>query len=110
MKLSYLVAACLLACLTSGVASAQTRTFNRDAGFTVGVNVPMYKGVEADATVGFTYGQFYYNGLGFMAGFQYTPSVAEVGICLSDRDQESSGAAGVGAEQCCEFRFLGSLQ
>lgn len=55
MKLSYLVAACLLACLTSGVASAQTRTFNRDAGFTVGVNVPMYKGVEADATVGFTY-------------------------------------------------------
>lgn len=39
---------------------------------------PMYKGVEADATVGFTYGQFYYNGLGFRAGFQYTPSVAEV--------------------------------
>ena len=78
MKLSYLVAACLLACLTSGVASAQTRTFNRDAGFTVGVNVPMYKGVEADATVGFTYGQFYYNGLGFRAGFQYKIGRAHV--------------------------------
>ena len=78
MKFRNLVVACLLACLTSRVAGAQTRTLSRDAGFTVGVNVPMYKGVEADATVGFTYGQFYYNGLGFRAGFQYTPSVAEV--------------------------------
>ena len=49
-----------------------------DIGLFVGVNAPMYKGVESDVTVGITYGHFNSDGLGFRAGFQFTPSVAEV--------------------------------
>lgn len=60
------------------VRQTRPRAFNEDLGFTVGVNVPMYDGVGSDATVGLTYGHFYYNGLGFRTGIQYSPSVAEL--------------------------------
>lgn len=71
---------CLIACLFSGMLSAQTksRTYNDEIGFTVGVNVPMYSGIESDATIGLSYGYFHYNGLGFRTGLQYTPSVSDI--------------------------------
>lgn len=50
----------------------------RDITFTAGVNVPMYKGIESDATFGVNYGYFDKNGLGFRAGVQWTPSVANI--------------------------------
>lgn len=49
-----------------------------DISLTAGVNVPMYKGVESDAVLNVSYGRFHYNGLGFRAGFQWSPSVADV--------------------------------
>ena len=50
----------------------------RDISFSAGVNVPMYKGVESDAVLSLNYGQFYWNGLGFRAGLQWSPSVSDV--------------------------------
>ena len=47
-------------------------------GFYVGAYVPMYKGQEADVTLGLTYGYFNSDGLGYRAGFQYTYRVAEI--------------------------------
>lgn len=50
----------------------------RDISFTAGVNVPMYKGIESDATFSVNYDCFEKNGLGFRAGVQWTPSIANV--------------------------------
>ena len=50
----------------------------RDISFSAGVHVPMYKGVESDAVLSLNYGQFYWNGLGFRAGLQWSPSVSDV--------------------------------
>ena len=50
----------------------------RDIAFTAGVNIPMYGGVESDVVVGWNYGQFFLNGVGFRAGMQWSPSVADV--------------------------------
>lgn len=50
----------------------------KDITFTTGINAPMYKGVEGDVTLGLNYGHFDRNGLGFRAGVQWTPSVANV--------------------------------
>ena len=44
----------------------------------VGVNVPMYKGVESDMVVGLHYGHYHSNGIGYRVGFNYSPSVADV--------------------------------
>ena len=49
-----------------------------DISFTAGVNVPMYKGIGSDATFSINYGYFERNGLGFRAGVQWTPSIANV--------------------------------
>ena len=45
---------------------------------TVGANVPMYKNIEGDVVVGLHYGHYYPNGVGFRAGFQYTPTVVDI--------------------------------
>lgn len=50
----------------------------RDFSIGAGVNVPLYKGVETDVILEANYGQFYHNGLGFRAGLQWSPSVADV--------------------------------
>ena len=44
----------------------------------VGANVPMYKNIEGDVVVGLHYGHYYPNGVGFRAGFQYTPTVVDI--------------------------------
>ncbi len=76
----YIIAACLTACLSSGTICAQNkpRFYYDEPGFTVGVNVPMYNGIESDATIGLIYGHFHHNGLGFRTGIQYTPSVSDI--------------------------------
>ena len=63
-----------VASLMSLSAAAQIK----DISFSAGVNVPMYKGVESDAVLSLNYGQFYWNGLGFRAGLQWSPSVSDV--------------------------------
>ena len=50
----------------------------RDITFSVGTTVPMYKGIDADMTLGLDYGRFFWSGLGFRTGLRYTPSLAEV--------------------------------
>lgn len=80
----------------------------RDVSINVGANVPMYKGVEPDVVLELNYGQFYHNGLGFRAGLQWSPTVADVdhhiGVPLSfawrmrsrgTKDRLLSGAEGV---------------
>lgn len=80
VDMRYAVVACVVACLFSVELAAQKKSlsYSDDAGFTVGVNVPMYHGVESDVTLGLTYGHFNKSGIGFRTGFQYTPSVAHV--------------------------------
>ena len=60
----------------SGKAVAQSR----DIGLQVGLNVPMAQNVRigSDLMMGVSYGQFYYNGLGFRTGFQYAASTANI--------------------------------
>lgn len=50
----------------------------RDISVQAGVNVPMYKDIESDAVIAVNYGQFYHTGLGFRAGAQWSPSVANI--------------------------------
>ena len=70
-----LLVACTAAFFSSGLHSiAQTNEIS----MTVGVNVPLYKGVESDAVIGLSYGHFYPSNLGFRAGLQYSPSLADV--------------------------------
>lgn len=80
MNYRHAIATCLIACLSVSSLNAQTkfRSSNDDIGFSVGVNVPMYGGIESDATLGLSYGHFYHNGLGYRTGFQYTPSVSDI--------------------------------
>ncbi|MBR5107678.1 MAG: hypothetical protein IK098_06540 [Bacteroidales bacterium] len=53
---------------------------SRDIGLQVGVNVPVSQtvGIGSDMMLGVSYGQFYYNGFGFRAGFQYAASTADI--------------------------------
>ena len=98
-----------MACLSFGTLSAQnkSRSYNDEIGFTVGVNVPMYNGIESDATIGLSYGHFYHNGLGVRTGLQFTPSVSDIDNALgvplaiayrtgarSSRERFQSGAYG----------------
>ncbi|MBQ1648689.1 MAG: hypothetical protein II047_09605, partial [Bacteroidales bacterium] len=52
----------------------------RDVGLQVGLNLPMSDKsmVGSDLMMGVSYGQFYYNGLGFRTGFQYAASTASI--------------------------------
>ncbi len=58
--------------------SAQRPLENDEIFATVGVNVPMYKGIESDVVVGIHYGHYYPNGVGFRTGFQYIPTVVDI--------------------------------
>jgi len=58
--------------------SAQKPLENDEIFATVGVNVPMYKGIESDMVVGLHYGHYYPNGVGFRTGFQYIPTVVDI--------------------------------
>lgn len=62
----------------AGLLAVNALAQTRDISLLVGVNVPMYKGIESDAVVGMNYGQYHYNGLGFRTGIQWSPSVADV--------------------------------
>lgn len=59
-------------------AQKQKELENNEIFMTVGADVPMHKGIEGDVTMGIHYGHYYPNGLGFRAGFQYTPTVADI--------------------------------
>lgn len=73
------IAAAASVILISNVcASAQTKRFSQDLGFTVGTNVPLGHGEDSDVIVGVTYGRFYPGGCGFRTGFQYSPSVMDI--------------------------------
>ena len=50
----------------------------RDAGFYSGVLVPFNQEVGSDGVYGVNYGHFYWNGLGFRAGVQWSPYFADV--------------------------------
>ena len=50
----------------------------KDISLSAGVNVPIYKDIEGDAVINVSYGQFFRNGLGYRAGLQWIPSVADV--------------------------------
>lgn len=50
----------------------------KDISLSAGVNVPIYKELESDAVFNVSYGQFFRNGLGYRAGLQWIPSVADV--------------------------------
>ena len=65
---------CTLASLSCLGLAAQTKDF----GVMAGVNIPMYQGVESDAMIGITYGQFSSLGWGYRVGAQWSPSVADV--------------------------------
>lgn len=71
----------LLVCMTFPI-YAQKVIENDEVLATVGVNVPMYKGIENDVVAGIHYGHYYHNGMGFRAGFQYSPSVADISNCF----------------------------
>jgi hypothetical protein len=75
MRVQALIVA-LSASLLCFNALAQTR----DIGLQVGVNVPIPQraGIGSDIMFGIGYGQFYYNGLGFRTGIQYSASVADI--------------------------------
>ena len=70
-----LIIACVLTVLC-GRAFAQSR----DIGLQVGINVPVSQTVRigSDMMLGVSYGQFYYNGLGFRTGVQYAASMASI--------------------------------
>ena len=53
---------------------------SRDIGLQVGLNVPMSDKsmIGSDMMLGVSYGQFYYNGLGFRTGVQYAASTADI--------------------------------
>lgn len=57
---------------------------SRDIGLQVGVNVPVSQTVRIgnDIMFGVSYGQFYYNGLGFRTGVQYSASTANINDVL----------------------------
>ncbi len=57
---------------------AQKVLENDESFITVGANVPMYKNIEGDVVVGLHYGHYYHNGVGFRAGFQYSPTVVDI--------------------------------
>lgn len=68
----------LAAVFIAGMSALCTSAQTKDISISAGVNVPIYKGVESDAVVNISYGQFFRNGLGFRTGLQWSPSVADV--------------------------------
>lgn len=65
----------MLVCLLSYI---DVTARHRDISLTAGTCVPMYKGIENDVVIDVNYGVFQNSGLGFRAGLQWAPSVANV--------------------------------
>ena len=79
MNRKFLIISVLLVFATTMQIQAQNGNgFNREAGFTTGVMVPMNKDFSGDITFGLTYEKFYINGLGVRTGLQYTPFTAKL--------------------------------
>lgn len=70
----------LVVALSAGLLCFNALAQTRDIGMQVGINVPMSQkaGIGSDIMFGIGYGQFYYNGLGFRAGIQYSASTADI--------------------------------
>lgn len=68
----------LLTILAAFLCCLQISAQTRDIALTAGVCVPMYRQSGADMLLGVHYGQFSSTGLGFRAGLQWTPEVADV--------------------------------
>ena len=64
--------------LLQSVHAQEGRVFQNEIFVSAGVNVPLYDNVGTDAIFGIHYGHSYYNGMGFRAGVQYSPSVAGI--------------------------------
>ena len=74
MKMKLIFMGALLALYANAFAQS------RDIGLQVGINLPMSDKsmIGSDLTLGVSYGQFHYNGLGFRTGFQYAASTANI--------------------------------
>ena len=70
----------MLACvsLENCLAQEEDKIYLNDVFVTTEYNVPMFDNVGTNAVFGLHYGHSYYNGLGFRAGVQYSPSVAHI--------------------------------
>lgn len=75
MRVQSLILALAASLLCSNV-FAQTR----DIGLQVGLNMPVSQKarIGSDVMLGVNYGHFYYNGLGFRTGLQYSASTADI--------------------------------
>ena len=74
----YIIGLLLLASTTIQTQAQTRERFDREAGFTAGVMVPIDKDFGWDVTFGLTYEKFYINGLGIRTGLQYTPYTAKL--------------------------------
>jgi len=70
----------LILALAASLLCSNVFAQKRDVGLQVGLNLPMSDKsmVGSDLVMGVSYGQFYYNGLGFRTGFQYAASTASI--------------------------------
>lgn len=75
---SLIISVLLVFATTMQIQAQNGNGFNREAGFTTGVMVPMNKDFSGDITFGLTYEKFYINGLGVRTGLQYTPFTAKL--------------------------------
>ena len=78
MNRKSLIISLLLVASAFQTQAQERKGFNREAGFTTGVMVPMDKDFGGDVTFGLTYEKFYINGLGLRTGLQYTPYTAKL--------------------------------
>ena len=68
-----------MAIIGSTSADAQTKTLeNNEFIASAGTFFPMNNKVDGDVIVSFHYGHYYSSGIGYRAGLQYSPSVAEI--------------------------------
>lgn len=65
---------CLSVCLVSLSSAAQSL----DLTVSIGAYVPLYKGVQSDLLLKVQHEKYYANGLGYLAGLQWCPSIANV--------------------------------
>lgn len=75
---SLIISVLLVFATTMQIQAQNGNGFNREAGFTTGVMVPINKDFSGDITFGLTYEKFYINGLGVRTGLQYTPFTAKL--------------------------------
>lgn len=74
----YIIGLLLLTATSIQIHAQNSKRYDREAGFTAGVMVPMDKDFGGEVTFGLTYEKFYINGLGIRTGLQYTPYTAKL--------------------------------